>query len=57
MCTSRKLKEQILSHAEQIMGIHSEADVLTRVRTLKNLVDSEVYKDIEQDDRIRTENT
>ena len=44
----QKLKEQILFHAEQIMGIHSEADVLTRVRTLKNLVDAEVYKDIEQ---------
>ena len=44
----QKLKEQILSHAEQIMGIHSETDVLTRVRALKNLVDAEVYKDIEQ---------
>lgn len=31
----QKLKEQILSHAEKIMGIHSEADVLTRVRALK----------------------
>ena len=44
----QKMKEQILSHAEQIMGIHSDADVLTRVRALKNLVDAEVYKDIEQ---------
>ena len=44
----QKLKEQILSHAEKIMGIHSEADVLTRVRSLKNIVDAEVYKDIEQ---------
>ena len=44
----QKLKEQILSHAEQIMGIHSDADVLTRVRALKNLVDAEVYKDVEQ---------
>ena len=44
----QKLKEQILSHAEQIMGIHTEADVLTRVRALKNLVDAEVYKDAEQ---------
>jgi 1-acyl-sn-glycerol-3-phosphate acyltransferase len=44
----QRLKEQILSHAEKIMGIHSKADVLTRVRTLKNLVDAEVYKDIEQ---------
>ena len=44
----QKLKERILSHAEQIMGIHTEADVLTRVRALKNLVDAEIYKDIEQ---------
>ena len=44
----QRMKEQILSHAEQIMGIHSEADVLTRVRALKNLVDAEVYKDIDQ---------
>ena len=44
----QKLKEQILSHAEQIMGIHTEADVLARVRALKNLVDAEVYKDVEQ---------
>ena len=44
----QKMKEQILFHAEQIMGIHSGADVLTRVRALKNLVDAEVYKDIEQ---------
>ena len=44
----QKLKEQILSHAEKIMGIHSEADVLTRVRSLKNLVDAEVYRDVEQ---------
>lgn len=42
------LKEQILSHAEQIMGIYSDADVLTRVRDLKNLVDSEIYRDIDQ---------
>ena len=44
----QNLKEQILAHAEQIMGIHTDADVLTRVRALKNLVDAEVYKDIEQ---------
>ena len=44
----QKLKEQILFHAERIMGIHSETDVLTRVRTLKNIVDAEVYRDIEQ---------
>ncbi len=44
----QKLKMQILSYAEKVMGIHSEADVLTRVRALKNLVDAEVYKDLEQ---------
>ena len=42
------LKAQILSHAEKIMGIDANADVLTRVRALKNLVDAEVYKDIDQ---------
>ena len=42
------LKEQILSHAEKIMGIHSENDVLTRVRALKNIVDAEVYREIDQ---------
>ena len=40
------LKEQILSHAEKIMGIHSDNDVLTRVRALRNLVDAEVYRDV-----------
>ena len=43
-----RLKEAILSHAEKIMGIHTEADVLTRTRALKNIVDAEVYRDIEQ---------
>ena len=42
------LKEQILSHAEKIMGIQPNGDILTRVRVLRNLVDSEIYKDIEQ---------
>ena len=42
------LKEQILSHAEKIMGIDSDKDVLTRVRALKNLVDAEVYREIDQ---------
>ncbi|MCG9126922.1 1-acyl-sn-glycerol-3-phosphate acyltransferase [Candidatus Poribacteria bacterium] len=42
------LKEQILSHAEKIMGIQSDADILTRVRILRNLVDSEIYRDVEQ---------
>ena len=44
----QKLKAQILSHTEQIMGIHTDGDVLTRVRALKNLVDAEVYKDIDE---------
>lgn len=44
----QKLKEQILFHAEQIMGVHPDGDLLTRVRALKNLVDAEVYKDIDQ---------
>ena len=44
----QKLKEQILSHAEKIMGINAKADVLTRIRTLKNIVDAEVYRDVEQ---------
>ena len=43
-----RLKKVILSHAEGIMGIHTEADVLTRTRALKNIVDAEVYRDIEQ---------
>ncbi len=42
------LKEHILSHAERIMGIPANGDVLARIRTLKNLVDAEVYRDIEQ---------
>lgn len=42
------LKEQILSHAEKIMGIHSNNDVLARVRTLKNIVDAEVYRDVDE---------
>lgn len=42
------LKEQILLHVEKILGIRSENDVLTRVRALKNIVDSEVYRDIDQ---------
>ena len=32
----------------KLWGSRTEADVLTRVRALKNLVDAEVYKDIEQ---------
>lgn len=44
----RGLKEQILSHAEQIMGTRTEGDILTRVRALRNIVDAEVYRDVEQ---------
>ncbi len=44
----RGLKEQILSHAEQIMGTKTDGDILTRVRALKNTVDVEVYRDVEQ---------
>ena len=42
------LKEQILSHAEQIMGTRADGDILTRVRALRNIVDAEVYRDVEQ---------
>ena len=42
------LKEQILTHVEKILGIQSENDILTRVRALKNIVDAEVYRDIDQ---------
>ena len=48
MYTSKELKDAILSHAEGIMGIHTEADILTRTRALKNIVDAEIYKDVEQ---------
>ena len=44
----QKLKAQILSYAEQIMGIHADGDVLTRVRVMKNIVDAEIYKDIDE---------
>ena len=43
-----RLKEAILSRAEGILGIGTEADILTRTRALKNLVDSQVYRDVEQ---------
>ena len=43
-----RLKDAILSHAEGIMGIQPEADILTRTRALKNIVDAEIYKDVEQ---------
>ncbi len=42
------LKEQILSYAEKIMGMYSDDDILTRIRALKNIVDSEIYRDVEQ---------
>ena len=43
-----RLKDAILARAEGIMGIQTEADILTRTRALKNLVDSQVYQDTEQ---------
>ena len=43
-----RLKDAILSRAEGIMGIRTEADILTRTRALKNMVDAHVYKDIEE---------
>lgn len=42
------LKEQILTHVEKILGIQSENDILTRIRALKNIVDAEVYRDIDE---------
>ena len=44
----QELKEQILSYAEKIMGMHSDEDILTRIRALKNIVDSEIYRDVDQ---------
>ena len=41
-------KDAILSRAEGIMGIQTEADILTRTRALKNIVDTEIYRDTEQ---------
>ena len=43
-----RLKGAILSRAEGIMGIHTEADILTRTRALKNMVDAHVYRDLEE---------
>ena len=43
-----RLKDAILSRAEGIMGIQNEADTLTRTRALKNMVDANVYRDLEQ---------
>lgn len=42
------LKKQILSHVENILGIQADNDILTRVRALKNIVDAEVYRDIDE---------
>ena len=42
------LKEQILTQVENILGVQSENDILTRVRALRNIVDAEVYRDIDQ---------
>ena len=43
-----RLKDAILSRAEGIMGIRTEADILTRTRALKNMVDAQVYREVEQ---------
>ena len=43
-----RLKGAILSRAEGILGIRTEADTLTRTRALKNLVDAQVHQDLEQ---------
>ncbi len=43
-----RLKDAILARAEGIMGIQTEADILTRTRALKNMVDASVYRDLEQ---------
>ena len=43
-----RLKDAILSRAEGIMGIRTEADILTRTRALKNMVDAHVYREVEQ---------
>ena len=43
-----RLKDAILSRAEGIMGIQTEADTLARTRALKNMVDANVYRDLEQ---------
>ena len=43
-----RLKGAILSRAEGILGIQTEADILTRTRALKNLVDAQVHQDIEE---------
>ena len=43
-----RLKGAILSRAEGLLGIHTEADILTRTRALKNLVDAQVHQDLDQ---------
>ena len=43
-----RLKGAILSRAEGILGIRTEADTLTRTRALKNLVDAQVHQDLDQ---------
>ena len=43
-----RLKGAILSRAEGLLGIHTEADILARTRALKNLVDAQVHQDLDQ---------
>ena len=43
-----RLKGAILSRAEGTLGIETQADILTRTRALKNLVDAQVHQDIDQ---------
>ena len=43
-----RLKDAILSRAEGILDIQTEADILTRTRALKNMVDAQVYREVEQ---------
>lgn len=43
-----RLKDAILVRAEGIMGLQKGADILTRTRALKNLVDAQVHQDTEE---------
>ena len=45
-----QLREHILSQMEEFMGVTPQASVLprTRVRALKNLIDAEVYREMEE---------
>ena len=45
-----QLREHILSQMEEFMGVTPQTDVLprTRVRSLKNLIDAEIYRETEE---------